>query len=331
MRFVFLIPDYAPGLILRGRRFLQGTPARGLVAKTRDMRVAKVFGGSLNIIRHCLAARNAGADAVIATERGVDDHGFVSDIAKLPIIRWKDRNPEDVCLVPDMLTRLINSHPGPCISYQQSPKQIKHDYDYQRDNVRIWTDSELMLALCQKAYPGIDIPIVPNIVDHRAFPWVPQAQRQQGELIAFPRKEPEFIGAAYRLYQEKGGRYWRLNLVDGLPFTELAKRFRTPQAFLASGAVEGCALPPQECMAAGIVVIGRSANGANFCMQDERTALVAETPEQAAEALLRAEDAELREQLTKNGYAFIQRYFDTGEPHLFWKQVIQSFGPRQAG
>jgi hypothetical protein len=181
-----------------------------------------------------------------------------------------------------------------------------------------------MLAICQREYPGKDIPIVPNIVDDSAFPFIPQSERRTGELMAFPRKGPEFIQETMQAYQEAGGNHWKLSMVDGLSLAELAQRFRTPQVFLASAPVEGCALPPQEAMSAGMVVVGRNANSANFCMRDGETALVADTPDKAAQALRALEDGALRERLSRAGHAYIQRFFKDQEPARFWRATTDS-------
>jgi hypothetical protein len=274
-------------------------------------------------MRHCAIARSVGGDAYLATASGRDTYGEIPGLARLPFTRLDAHKSTDVLIIADIYTRLIPKLRGFAIAYEQSPFFVRNDFDYRSPRVRVWTDSPHMLSLCKKAYPGIDIPIVPNVVDEAAFPFVPQAERRQGELIAFPRKGPEFIQETWARYQARGGKYWKLELVDGLPFDALARRFRTPQAFLASAKVEGCALPPQEAMASGILVIGRNAGGANFCMVDGETALVADTPEDAAEALIRAEDAALRERLTRAGYELIQRYFPRGEPREFWTRIVQ--------
>jgi hypothetical protein len=77
-------------------------------------------------------------------------------------------------------------------------------------------------------------------------------------------------------------------------------------------------------MAAGIVVVGRNANGANFCMRHEETSLVANTPEEAARALRRLEDDALRERLARGGHRFIQRYFAHAEPTRFWRELLRT-------
>jgi hypothetical protein len=74
------------------------------------------------------------------------------------------------------------------------------------------------------------------------------------------------------------------------------------------------------------VVVGKSAKGANFCMDHKETAMVAETPEDAAQALIELENAELRDRLAQNAYDYIQRYFPSGEPQQFWQGLKQRYG-----
>lgn len=112
-----------------------------------------------------------------------------------------------------------------------------------------------------------------------------------------------------------------------MSITELAQQFRRPQAFLASAVYEGCALPPQEAMAAGIVVVGKTARGANFCMEKSHTALTGETPAEVAQCLLSLEQAELRDQLSQNAYTYIQQYFPDHLPTQFWQKNIATFVP----
>ena len=278
----------------------------------------------MNIMRHCALARSLGADAFMATESGRDTYGSIPGIPQLPFVAWSSRRTDDVCIVPDIYTSLIDEIPGWVVAYEQNPLWIRNDFDHRRDRVVVWTDSPRMLDLCRRHFPGKDIPIVPNIVDHETFRFVPQSERRRGELIAFPRKGPEFIRDAFAAYRAAGGAYWSLELVDGLTLGELGVRFRTPQAFLASADFEGCALPPQEAMASGIAVVGKDANGANFCMRHDETALVADTPEGVARALVELEDDLLRDRLSRAGSRYIQRYSPGQAPTEFWREAIAS-------
>jgi len=322
MRVVVLIPDLRHDLLARARTALQSTRARRFLSARIPLWIREVRGGTLNLMRHCAVARSLGVDAVLATARGRDVYGPQLGIGTLPFIRWSQRQPDDVCIVPDIYTYLIDAVAAAVVAYEQSPEQVHNDFDHTRANVSIWADSPLMVDRCRAAYPGTDVTLVPNVVDPIAFPFLESAYRTPGELIAFPRKGAAFIDATYRRYRELGGRYWQLQRVDGLPFYQLAARFRTPQAFLASADVEGCALPPQEAMAAGIVVVGRSAGGANFCMRHNETALVAETAEDAAAALRSIEDAAVRMRLSGAAYEYIQRFFPKNEPTQFWRDLL---------
>jgi hypothetical protein len=82
-------------------------------------------------------------------------------------------------------------------------------------------------------------------------------------------------------------------------------------------------------MAAGIIVVGRSAKGANFSMEHRRTAMVAETPRDAALSLKELEDETLRDEISRNGFEFIRRYFPDGEPREFWDTLLRERGVRQ--
>jgi glycosyltransferase involved in cell wall biosynthesis len=283
------------------------------------------FGGTLNIMRHCALVRSLGVDAALVTARGIDTYGRFN-VVDVPFLRWSDIRPDDVCMVPDFCTDLIDRLQGPVIAYLQIPTHVSANFRYREPRVRLWTDSPFMLETCQSVYPGADIAIVPNIVDAETFPFRPQSEREPGLIFAFPRKGPEFIAATREHYAKLGGQYWHFELIDGLPLRELAQRMRRPQAFLASAQVEGCALPPQESMAAGIVVVGRSARGANFSMEHRKTAMIAETPEAAAESLRELEDATLRDEISRNGHAFIRRYFKDAEPTALWRKTLAELG-----
>lgn len=337
VRLVFLIPALRRDRVSRAWSYFAGRKAPGRLGRwalSRQWSVSQVWGGTLNILRHAAVAEAvgvgaAGVEVVVATTDGRDSYGDVfGDGRRFRFIRWNERRDTDVCIIPDFVSRLADEVRGRVVVYQQSPLHLKVDFDYRRPGVSVWTDSPFMLALCRKAFPGLDIPIVPNVVDDRLFPYVPQSQRKQGLLFAFPRKNPEFIEETWERYRRDGGAYWRLEAVTGLSIAALALRFREPQAFLASAANEGCALPPQEAMAAGIAVLGRTANGANFCMQDGLTSLNAETPEEAAACLRRLEDPVLRERLTLAAHDFISRYFPDAEPRRYWEARIAAM--RQA-
>ena len=277
-------------------------------------------------MRHCAIARGCGADAVLATMSGQDTYGE-RGLVGLPYIRWQDRRHDDICIVPDVMTDIIDEVSGPVVAYQQSPIFVKKDFKYLDPRVLLWTDSPFMLEVCRKKY-GTEKPIqiVPNIIDNLEFAFIPQSEREAGLIFAFPRKEPQYIAETQRHYQELGGKYWHFELIDGISIRDLAQQFRRPQAFLASAIVEGCALPPQESMASGVVVVGRSANGANFCMEHRETAMIAETPEAAARCLIDLENAELRAELAQNAYQGIKQYFPSESPTEFWRQTLQAFG-----
>jgi hypothetical protein len=124
MRFLFLIPDLLPEDWRRqAMRFVQ---TRGRLSRSSVFRQLFVhpglhapvaFGGTLNIMRHCAIARDAGADAALTTPSGKDTYGRFG-VVDVPYVRWGDRRPDDVCIVPDFCTELINYVRGPAIAYR---------------------------------------------------------------------------------------------------------------------------------------------------------------------------------------------------------------------
>jgi glycosyltransferase involved in cell wall biosynthesis len=334
MRLVFLVADYEPRNsgwwnIHKTSDLLRLRGMHGWLRR-KFFRVDQVFGGTLNTMRQCAVARACGADAVLATMSGEDTYGE-KGVTGLPYIRWQDRRHDDICIVPDIMTDIIDEVSGPVVAYLQSPIFVKTDFNYRDPRVLLWTDSPFMLEVCRRIY-GSEKPIeiVPNIIDNSVFNLIPQSERESGLIFAFPRKEPQYIADTQRHYAEMGGSYWHFELIDGISIHELAQQFRRPQAFLASAVVEGCALPPQESMASGIVVVGRDANGANFCMEHRQTAMIAETPEAAARCLIELENAELRVELAQNAYQSIKQYFPHESPTEFWQQTLQAFELKQA-
>lgn len=326
MRILFVIPELIHrDLYGRVMSVLCHQARRPLLRRWlvhRGLYAEVAFGGTLNIMRHAALVQSLGVESALVTPRGVDTYGKFN-IVQVPFLRFADIRKDDVVVVPDFCTDLIDDLPGQVIAYQQVPVHVQANFRYLDPRVHIWTDSPFMLEHCQRVFPGKDVSIVPNIVDPVTFPFKPQTEREPGLVFAFPRKGPEFIEATRREYRELGGTYWNFELIDGIPLFELARRMQKPQAFLASGDVEGCALPPQECMAAGIVVVGKNARGANFSMEHRKTAMVAETARAAAECLRELEDATLRSSIARDGHAFISRYFPEQEPAQHWRQVLQ--------
>jgi glycosyltransferase involved in cell wall biosynthesis len=278
----------------------------------------------MNIVRHCAVARQCGAEAVLATYTGRDAHGKKWFRHQEKVIKWSDRKLEDVCLIPDIYSVKVNEHQGPCIVYEQVPIQIHKNFDYLRENVQIWTDSPFMLQKCEEAYPGKDIPIVPNVVDIEAFPFTPQEEKRKGRMIVFPRKGKDFIDAVFAQYKDRGGHYWKPKALKRMRLDKMARVFCQAEAFLASAEMEGCALPPQEAMSAGVVVVGKTAKGANFSMRHDETALIAQTVEGTVDAFFRLEDPALRRELSVAGHEFISRYHPDREPAEFWRRVLAS-------
>lgn len=331
MRFVFLIPDFLRNPVqvklmdVWHRRFQRSKMLRQAIRPPLMFAARYISGGSLNIMRHCQVARSVGAEAVMSTLWGRDDYGDLR-IHDLPFIRWKDRRKDDVCILPDIGTHFIDEVKGPAIAYEQNPTRIYDDFDWRSSRVTIWTDSPYMLDLCQRVYPGKEIPIVPNIIDDQTFPFIEQEDREEGLIFAFPRKGPEFIDATEAAYQALGGKFWRFERVHGLTLKQLAKEFSRPQAMLASADIEGCALPPQESMASGMIVVGKNARGANFGMVHRETAMIGDTPEAAAQCLVELEDLQLRKKLAHAGYEQIKRYFPRNDPSAFWRDNLRTWG-----
>lgn len=328
MRFIFLIPELDKSHLRKvADRWIHKTRIQPLQdwMRKRYMRTDFAYGGTLNLMRHCKIARDCGADSYMATMRGIDTYAEAG-IPGLPFMRWADRRKDDICIVPDFVTDLIDEVEGRTIAYLQVPTFTLRNFDYQSDRVALWTDSPFMQDICEKTYPGKAIEIVPNIVDNQLFSFVPQSLREPGLVFAFPRKGPEYIAKTQAEYQRLGGKYWHFELIDGLTIRELAQEFRRPQVFLASAEVEGCALPPQESMASGIVVVGKTARGANFCMEHGETAMVAETPEAAAQCLIELENAELRDRISQQAHKAISYFFPSEEPRRFWQRLIQQYG-----
>lgn len=332
MRFLFLIPERVDGFQWRVASLIQSQHLRIQRAPFLKRALAHAFlhsnetsGGTLNIMRHGSLVRSLGAEALLMTPRGKDTHRRFS-VVRLPQIAWRKRRPDDVCIIPEFCSELADDIEGRVVVYLQVPLHLRRNFDYMDPRVQLWTDSPFMLERSRETFPGKDIEIVPNIIDDQAFPFRPQSERQRGCIFAFPRKGPEFIEATRAAYARLGGSYWQFELISGLSLSELAYEMRRPQAFLASAEVEGCALPPQESMAAGIVVVGKSARGANFAMEHRRTAMVAETPEAAAESLIELEKEELRDTISLAAREYIARYFPDAEPREFWRRKLSDFG-----
>lgn len=322
MRIVFLIPELRRDLGARASHWLRGGRLRRILPARRGLWTTEEFGGVLNIMRHCALARSLGVDAVLATENGTnayDDCGT----GPLPVVGWSARERTDLCVVPDVFSNLVESIEGAVVVFYQGAGYVRRDFDHHRAGVSLWACSPYMIERCREAFPGKVPALVPVIVDPQAFPFVEQARREPGRLAALPRKNClPFIEATYRRYRERGGRYWKLDLIEGVPFRDFARRYGTPQALLPASAVEGFGLPGAEAMAAGIAVAGSDAGGASFYMRDRDTALVANDPDRAATALLEIEDPALRERLSQNGRRFIERLFPDAEPRRFWENFV---------
>lgn len=331
MRLLFIIPEMIAN-DLRGKaiQYFKRFPRLHRLPPLRDwlvhpyLYVKLMSGGMLNIMRHCALVRSMGVDAALVTPSGKDTYGRFN-IVDVPFLPWSAIRRDDLCVVPDFASELTDRLTGPVIVYLQAPYLVFNNFDYKSPRVALWTDSTFMVEVCTPILPGKEIPIVPNIVDSRTFPYRAQSEREP-VVLAFPRKGPEFIQATQDEYTQLGGKYFRFELIDGVPLFELAKAMQRPQVFLASANVEGCALPPQESMACGMVVVGKTARGANFAMEHRKTAMVAETPQAAAQSLLELEDLTLRNRVSRNAYEFISRYFPENEPAAHWRKTLATYG-----
>jgi len=331
MRFLFIVPDMVSGArrriheeIARRPKLADNPMLRKLIGHPR-LYTHVAWGGTLNLFRHARVVQNLGAQVAMLSPTGRDTYGRAWGLYDFDYIPYSDIKPDDVTIVPDYASDLVEQIEGRIVVYQQTPLHLYRNFDYMSDRITMWTDSPFMLEKCQEVYPGKDIPIVPNVVDDEMFPFRPQSERDEGLAFAFPRKGPDYIAETRRRYRELGGRYWHFELIDGISIKALAEHFARPQVFLASADIEGCALPPQESMSAGVVVVGKNARGANFSMEHRKTAMVANTPEEAAKSLREAEDSELRESVAKNAHEWISRYFPQNEPTEFWRKNLEQF------
>ncbi|MBL4689154.1 MAG: glycosyltransferase [Nannocystaceae bacterium] len=332
MRFLFIVPDLVSGA---RRRVHEEIQRRNVLLNSSLLRrflthpmlyTHVVWGGTLNLFRHARVVQKLGAEVAMLSPTGTDTYGKAWGLYDFDYVALKDRRPDDVVIVPDFASDLVDKIDGRVIVYQQVPIHVYNSFDYMSERVTLWTDSPFMLEKCKAAFPGKEIPIVPNVVDNTMFPFVPQAERDAGLILALPRKGPQYIAETRRLYREMGGRYWHFELIDGIPIKALAEQFSRPQAFLASADIEGCALPPQESMAAGVVVIGKNARGANFAMEHGKTAMIGDTPQEAAQALRDTEDEGLRTSISEQAHAWISRYFPENEPTKFWRRNLETYG-----
>jgi len=317
----------AIGFLKRYPRFyrrLHGFPPVRANLVHPHLHVWQIWGGTLNVMRHCGLARSMGADAALVTPSGKNTYGRFN-VVDVPYVGWSDIRADDLVVVPDFASELVNRLEGPVIVYLQNPQLVYNNYDYMSSRVTLWTDSPFMVDVCRSILPGREVPIVPNIVDPVTFPYRPQSEREP-VVFAFPRKGPEYIEATQEEYTRLGGKHFRFELIHGLSLFELAKAMQRPQVFLASAEIEGCALPPQESMACGMVVVGKSARGANFAMEHRRTAMVAETPQEAAQCLRELEDLALRDSIARRARELISRYFPENEPTALWRSTLARCG-----
>ena len=92
---------------------------------------------------------------------------------------------DDICVIPDFFTDRVASVAGECVVFMQSPLWMKNNFDHTRRDLSIWTDSPMMLERCLQMYPGKDIPIVPNVIDPKAFPFIRSIAEEGGEDDCF--------------------------------------------------------------------------------------------------------------------------------------------------
>lgn len=112
-------------------------------AGERGLWATGVSGGALNLLRHCAVARAVGADAVMATRSGADSYGALG-VGNLPFVAWGRRRGDDVCIVPEIHSHLVDGVDGEVVVYAQSPLWLRRDFVHQRSNVRLWACSPLM-------------------------------------------------------------------------------------------------------------------------------------------------------------------------------------------
>jgi len=63
-------------------------------------------------------------------------------------------------------------------------------------------------------------------------------------------------------------------------------------------------------------------------MQHGETAMIAETPQKAAECLRELEDGVLRDRISRKAHDYISYYFPSEEPARFWQKTIRDFASK---
>ena len=140
MRILFIVPEMiaddlrwkAIRYFKRFRRLHKLPPIRYRLVH-RYLYVRMIYGGTLNIMRHCSLARSMGVDAALVTPSGKDTYGRFN-IVDVPFLPWSAIRRDDLCVIPDFASELTDRLTGPVIVYLQAPYPGSNGSDRREGN-----------------------------------------------------------------------------------------------------------------------------------------------------------------------------------------------------
>jgi hypothetical protein len=224
----------------------------------------EISGGIKAAFQHVEILRDAGIEAVVATEDGRAPGWFTTTA---PVFTLEAIGSRDVLVFPENHAGLLERYAGapvPKLVFCQNPYQVHRGLgqraSYADHGVSaLLVPSHTLVQFCRRRFPGLPVHYTPFFIDHARFT---APARKQLQIACAPRKRPLEAGAILDLfratYPQYAGIGWQL--LQGASEALVAQVLGQSAVYLSLARLEAHAMSTLEAMASGCVVAGFTGN-----------------------------------------------------------------------
>jgi hypothetical protein len=220
----------------------------------------EVSGGIKACFQHVEMLREAGIEAVVATEGAAAPGWFESTAPLVALSAVKDG---DVLVFPENSAALLaafRDRPHPKLVFCQNPFQVFRGLDgmasYADAGVtHVMCPSHTVMLYCRRRFPGLKLAYTPFYVDHSRFR---PAAGKALQIATIPRKRPMEFGAIADLFRAAYPQFREVPwlYMQKAPEAQVADVMGRSAVFLSLARLEAHAMITLEALASGCIVAG---------------------------------------------------------------------------
>jgi hypothetical protein len=226
----------------------------------------KPAGGERVLYRHVDILNAAGIEAFILHDKpGFRLTWFDNETA----VRYSEDTEidpaNDYVVYPETFGREINKYQVRKVVFNQNIFATWANYSL--DEFPAYLNDDVLGVMCVSddsrrglgyAFPGLH----PVRIHVSILPIFQYHQEKKLKLAYMPRRGGSDVHSVLSIIASRGNADgWEVVAIDGMTLEQVAHEFEDTAIFLASGAQEGCPMPPMEAIASGCFVVGYSGYG----------------------------------------------------------------------